>query len=260
MSNIPNKKVKKRKVNKKRLFIAICFLIVLIFCTFKVVQYGIGVLKDTKLKEKNSHGIVIDNEQFELGDESENLNKKFTVLVDAGHGGFDKGTAGTVTKIYEKDLSLQLAKKVANKLAKQDDVQVIVTRKEDKYISLADRPKVVKDQPVDLLVSIHLNAEKKGNSATGIEIYYKKGSEDGSEKLARTVQDTMLSYVDAKDRGILGNNFEILREAEMPAILIECGFLTTPQEEQKLINTKYQEQLTEGIVQGILSFLDQKSK
>ncbi|GAA3660292.1 N-acetylmuramoyl-L-alanine amidase family protein [Asaccharospora irregularis] len=260
MSSMSKKSVRKRKLNKKKLLIVICFLMIAIFSVFKIIQYGLGALSSAKLKSKNSHGIVIDNEQFELGDESENANKKFTVLVDAGHGGYDKGTSGKLTNVYEKDLSLQIAKKVANKLAKQDDVQVVVTRKEDRYVSLSDRPKVVKDQEVDLLVSIHLNAEKNGNTATGIETYYKNGAEDGSKELARIVQDTMISYVPTNDRGILGNNFEILREAQMPAILVECGFLTTPEEEQKLLNQKYQDQLTEGIVQGILSFLDQKSK
>nr|WP_261536903.1 N-acetylmuramoyl-L-alanine amidase [Clostridioides difficile] len=68
----------------------------------------------------------------------------------------------------------------------------------------------------------------------------------------------IVSYVKVRDRGIVENNFEVLRESNMPAILIECGFLTTPSEEQKIINEKYQDQLAEGIVQGVLSYLDSK--
>lgn len=260
MSKGSKRRCKKKKINYKKLIAVICFLVVLIFGMFKAVEYGMGVLKEAKLKEKNVHGVAIDSEQFELGEETENVKKNFTVLIDPGHGGYDKGTMGRTSNVYEKDLSLQISKKVANKLAKQDDIQVIVTRKEDKFISLADRPNVAKNEVVDLLVSIHLNAEKQGHTATGIETYYKKSSEDGSEKLARIVQDTLMSYVDAEDRGVLGNNFEILREAKMPAILVECGFLTTVEDEKKLLDSKYQNQLAEGIVQGILSYLDQKSK
>jgi len=68
----------------------------------------------------------------------------------------------------------------------------------------------------------------------------------------------MLSYVKEKDRGILENNFEVLRDSDMPAILVECGFLTNPQDEKKLLDKKHQDQLAEGIIQGILSFLDNK--
>ena len=145
---------------------------------------------------------------------------------------------------------------VASKLSKQNDIQVTLSRTDDKYIALGDRATKANNENVDLLVSIHLNAEYGGTSAYGLETYYKKGATDGSDKLADAVQKSIISYIDVRDRGIREDNFQVLRESSMPAILIECGFLTNAEESKKLIEPQYQENLTEGIAQGILSYLD----
>ena len=89
-----------------------------------------------------------------------------------------------------------------------------------------------------------LNAEYGGTSAYGLETYYKKGATDGSDKLADAVQKSIISYIDVRDRGIREDNFQVLRESSMPAILIECGFLTNAEESKKIIDPQYQENLT----------------
>ncbi|MGO1042795.1 N-acetylmuramoyl-L-alanine amidase [Clostridioides sp. ZZV15-6598] len=249
---------KKRKINKKKLVLLICFTVLFLFIAFKATQGVVALVKGMDKNNKTNQQQKVDSEQFDLGDENENKNKKYTVFIDPGHGGNDKGTQSKTSNRYEKDLTLQISKKLANKLAKQKDIQVVVSRTDDTYVSLMDRVNLAKNSSADVLVSIHLNAEKNGNTATGIETWYRNKATDGSKELAQTVQSTIASYVKVRDRGIIENNFEVLRESNMPAILIECGFLTTPSEEQKIINEKYQEQLTEGIVQGILSYLDSK--
>ena len=238
---------KKRKLNKKKLAVLICFTVLFLFIAFKATQGVVALVKSMDKSNKTSQQQNVNSEQFDLGNEEENKKKKYTVFIDPGHGGNDKGTESKTSNRYEKDLNLQIAKKLANKLSKQKDIQVVVSRTDDTYISLKDRAILANNSSADVLVSIHLNAEKNGNTAT-----------DGSKELAQTVQSTIVSYVKVRDRGIVENNFEVLRESNMPAILIECGFLTTPSEEQKIINEKYQDQLAEGIVQGVLSYLDSK--
>lgn len=249
---------KKRKINKKKLVLLICFTVLFLFIAFKATQGVVALVKGMDKNNKTNQQQNADSEQFDLGDENENKNKKYTVFIDPGHGGNDKGTQSKTSNRYEKDLTLQISKKLANKLAKQKDIQVVVSRTDDTYVSLMDRVNLAKNSSADVLISIHLNAEKNGNTATGIETWYRNKATDGSKELAQAVQSTIASYVKVRDRGIIENNFEVLRESNMPAILVECGFLTTPSEEQKIINEKYQEQLTEGIVQGILSYLDSK--
>lgn len=252
-------KKKKNKVNKKKLLLVIAVIIFFVFCIFKATQGAVGFIKNYNKNTTKAEQQVKSDEQFDLGDEEANKNKKFKVLIDPGHGGKDKGTQSKANSdIFEKDLNLQIAKKVANNLSNHKDVQVIVTRTDDKFVSLDKRVEMAKKNSVDALISIHLNAETGVSTASGIETWYRTGDTEGSKILAESVQQTILTYVKEKDRGVLENNFEVLRDSDMPAILIECGFLTNPEEEKKLLNEKHQDQLSEGIVQGILSYLDSK--
>ena len=259
-SNISKGKSKKKKrIKKTRLLIVIIFMVLFVSVISKAV---VGVAQVIKNIDKNNPINIedtINQKHFDLEEEvNKDLGKKYTVLIDPGHGGNDKGAQSKDKKIFEKDVTLLLSKIVANKLSKQNDVQVVISRTDDKYLSLSDRAQMANRENVDLLVSIHLNAEGGGNTAHGLETYYRKGANDGSEKLANSVQKSIKSYVEIRDRGVREDTFQVLKEASMPAILVECGFLTNPKEVKQLLNEKYQENLAEGIVQGILSFLDSK--
>ena len=116
----------------------------------------------------------------------------------------------------------------------------------------------MKMKKADLFVSIHLNGQVGGTNATGIETYYVAGRDDGSEQLAEKIQNTVTSYINIRNRGAKTANFQVLRQSKMTSVLIECGFLSNNQEAKKLQNKEYQEDLAEGIAQGILSYLDQK--
>lgn len=262
--NTNNRRPKKRRIRKMRLLIVILLLGLFIFGIFKGSMLAGQTIKNMQEKNKNQSQETESTtkiEQFDLEEEvNKDLGKKYTILVDPGHGGKDKGTMNNSKTIYEKDLNLQIAKRVANKLCKQNDVQVIISRIDDKYVSLSDRVKLAKENNVDVLVSIHLNAEGGGDSASGIETYYRKGAIDDSKELAETVQKTIKTYVDARDRGIKEDIYQVLRDSDMPAILIECGFLTNPDETKQLMDAKYQDTLADGIAQGVLTFLDNKSK
>ena len=186
--------------------------------------------------------------------------KKYTILIDPGHGGNDKGTIANDKITCEKDITLKVGALVAQKLTKQKDVQVIISRNEDKYVSLADRAKLANEQGVDALVSIHLNGQTGGTDAFGLETYYTKEKNDGSYELAKQIQETITSYIDVRDRGVKPERFQVLLQSKMPAVLIECGFLSNDEEAKKLKDEAYQESLAEGIAQGILTYLDTNSK
>lgn len=256
---------KRRKINPIKIA---TLIIVLGFIIFGVIKVSKGVY--TFLSSIGGSSITEDDvntdKQFDLNDEKSTYKKKFTVLVDPGHGGKDIGTESSrnvkdgKNNIYEKDIALQIAKKVTSKLSRYNDIDVIISRTDDTFISILDRMEIANSQHVDVSVSIHLNAEAGGNTAEGVETYYKKGATDGSQELAEIVQASIISHVEARDRGARAENYDMVKGVTTPAILVETGFLTNPKEEKKLRDSKYQEQMAEGIVQGILSYLDTTSK
>ena len=235
---------------------------------FKLTQSAISTIKNTSNNKKQtsvveSSNVVesSDNEYETLPTEvDKNINKKYTILIDPGHGGNDKGTIANDKITFEKDITLKVGALVAQKLTKQKDVQVIISRNEDKYVSLADRAKLANEQGVDALVSIHLNGQTGGTDAFGLETYYTKEKNDGSYELAKQIQETITSYIDVRDRGVKPERFQVLLQSKMPAVLIECGFLSNDEEAKKLKDEAYQESLAEGIAQGILTYLDTNSK
>lgn len=261
-----NKSKKRRKLNPRKIMILIIVLGIFGFGITKMSKGIYSFLSNIGKNPQATSEHIDTSKQFDLNDEKSDLTKKYTVLVDAGHGGNDGGTESSKNtpngrnNVYEKDVALEISKKVVSKLSQYNDIEVLVTRTDDTYISLLDRMEFANSQNVDVSVSIHLNAESGGNTATGVETYFRRGATDGSKELAEIVQSSIISYVGARDRGVREENYDMVKGVTMPAILIETGFLTNPDEERNLTNDKYQEKLAEGIVQGILSYLDSTGK
>jgi N-acetylmuramoyl-L-alanine amidase len=269
---VKKKKVNNRRINKKKFILLICIIGIFGLGMNKVtlgVSQVVKNIDDVKNKKMEEQKKLEEEKQFNLElEQKDGLDKKYTILIDPGHGGKDPGNLGTPIiegntkeKIYEKDLNLQIGKKVASILSRQNDVQVILTRTEDKFISLEDRVIMAnnQEQKIDAFISIHMNAESGGNTANGIETYYRAEAtpEGKSLKLANSVQQTIGSYIKMKDRGVRQEILQVLRDSKVPAILVECGFITNDKEEQKLLDEQYQNQLSEGIAQGVLTFLDE---
>lgn len=260
-----------RKIKWGRVAIAVLLVVALGFCGVKGVQMikGKPLNKVASTSQSSSGDSSVSNDensktkpvkgQYDLDDEKKRQSKKYNIVVDAGHGGNDKGSIDSTETVYEKDIALQIAKKVASRLGRESDVNVIMTRTEDKYVSLEERAEIAKRANADVLISIHLNAQKKYGDANGLETWYRNGATDGSKELANSVQQTTASYVEIMSRGILRNSFEILRETTMPAVLVECGFITNVSDMKKLKDPNYQDMLAEGIMQGTLTFLDEKN-
>lgn len=268
-----------RKIKWGRVAIAVLLVVALGFCGVKGVQMikckSLNKVGSTSQSSSGDSSVSNDESsktedssnsktkpvkgQYDLDDEKKRQSKKYNIVVDAGHGGNDKGSIDSTETVYEKDIALQIAKKVASRLGRESDVNVIMTRTEDKYVSLEERAEIAKKANADALISIHLNAQKKYGDANGLETWYRNGATDGSKELANSVQQTTASYVEIMSRGILRNSFEILRETTMPAVLVECGFITNVSDMKKLKDPNYQDMLAEGIMQGTLTFLDEKN-
>lgn len=197
------------------------------------------------------------------GKEKENIsvmmpvNNKIVVL-DAGHGGFDPGKVG-VNGANEKDINLAIMDKLQTFL-EQGGATVFVTRSTDEALGssknedMRERKVIANENNGDLLISIHQNAFTS-SSVRGSQVFYHKNSQQG-ELLAEKIQENLKKYVDNDNaREIKPNDdYYILRTTEIPAVLVECGFISNPQEEMLLNDPVYQEKIAWGIYVGILEY------
>ena len=179
-------------------------------------------------------------------------------MIDAGHGGSDPGALGTLDgkTIKEKDLNLSIAKKVQS-ILQSYGYKTAMTRKGDTLPSLTERPEMANDLDCALFVSIHINSAT-AVEASGTEVYYSEennGDEYGvtSQELAENVLDGMLKYMKSGDRGVRMANWAVTRRANMPAILLEVGFISNEDELRMMCTSSYQEKVAKGIAEGIIN-------
>lgn len=174
---------------------------------------------------------------------------QYVAYVDAGHGGYDSGAVANGLK--EKDLTLNIALKVKAKLEAKG-IKVVMSRDNDKFLSLQDIANKANASNPDMFISIHINSAGATTSASGIETYYYKGMD---QPLASDIQNKLIEYTGAKNRGVKWEEFFVVKNTNMPASLIECGFITNVTEANKLNSTSYQDTLASAIVDGATSYL-----
>lgn len=209
----------------------------------------------TPLMTSCSQGVRADTAQvFAAATPTKTTNKEL-IVIDPGHGGFDIGA--TVKSIEEKALALKTATLVKQYLH-QKGYRVILTRSRDIFLSLDKRSSIANDTKSKLFVSIHYNAFKNPQ-ASGIEVFYcskgNKWRQNHSKQLATHVLNGMIAATGAKNRGVKTGNFHVIRETNMPAILIEGGFITNPEEHSHLSDQKYLETMARSIAEGIEKYL-----
>lgn len=215
------------------------------------------------------------------------------IILDPGHGGKDPGC---ILKggIKEKDIVLELAKILAQRIREKIGCEVILTRDKDVFLSLEQRTALANVNKADLFISLHVNAHRR-KSIYGLETYFLNMATDKqavmvaarenatseknisdletilnslmlntkiseSSKLAHEVQSGMVgsikqSYQTVKSLGVKQAPFYVLIGAEMPAILVETGFITNPTEKKRLLNPAYRTRLADGITQGIALYI-----
>lgn len=185
---------------------------------------------------------------------------KEIIYIDPGHGGKDSGTLND-PKWSEKNLNLVTSKLLKEQL-EQLGYQAVLTRGGDEFLSLKERVALANSNRASLFVSIHYNHSPNAN-AQGVEVFYfNKGDTSRiqhSKSLADSVVSRIAKHTGAKNRGAKKGNFAVIRETEMPAILIEGGFLSNHEEREKVENAHYRYYLTWAIACGIDAYLKSAS-
>ena len=184
-----------------------------------------------------------------------------TICLDPGHGGYDGGAVGRDSGVMEKHINLQVAQKLGQ-LLRDSGAQVILTRNTD--TALADegserkrrdlRVRVDAAKEADLFVSLHMN-EYADRAQSGPQVFYTRGDE-GSRLLAGAVQQAMNEMLTpARARSANTGDYFVLREQSIPAVLVECGFLSNAEEERKLQTEDYQWAVAQSIYAGLCEYL-----
>ena len=176
------------------------------------------------------------------------------VVLDPGHGGSADGAV--YGGVAEKDLNLAIASQAA-RLLEEAGLTVLMTRRDDQDVSLYRRSGLANTYGADLFVSVHCNASLTNPEARGI---YTAAADRQGEGwvLAEVLRQTMMAAAGAEDMGTEPRpNLAVLRTAQVPAALVECGYMSTPAELELLCQPDYQLQLAQGIAEGVLTYLAQ---
>ncbi len=204
--------------------------------------------------QDNSEG----NSQEAIQDDTLESGKDFNynnelIVLDPGHGGSDSGAIG-YSGLQEKVVNLKIAKKTEAKL-KERGFNVKLTRYQDYFVSLSDRAQFANQLQADFFISIHTNYHPS-QTVQGVETYAHNNACSETWTLAWYIQDEIVKQTNANDHSLKAANFAVLRRAQMPAILVEAGFLSNPIEESKLRNSNYQDKIAQGIADGLISFFN----
>lgn len=176
---------------------------------------------------------------------------RYVVVIDPGHGGRDPGAVG-IGGIREKDIVLDISHKVAQYL-QQQGVQVIMTRTDDREIDLAPRVSIAARARANAFVSIHANAISMSRpDVNGFETYFAPGR---SSRLASAIQNSVLSSINIRDRGVRTARFYVIRNTSMDSALVETGFVTGAEDAANFQNPAWRSRMAEAIGRGIMQYL-----
>lgn len=183
------------------------------------------------------------------------------VVIDAGHGGPDHGAKARQPYCEEKRITLQTARLVKKYLS-QLGYHVIMTRSTDDFISLDKRVEVANKAGSELFVSIHFNS-CRNPTAKGIEVYFCDAvgfpaKTTSSRRLATLVLTQLIRRTHAVSRGVKKQNFYVIRETKMPAILVEAGFISNPQERAQLKDPEHVDQIARAVADGVDQYFKKK--
>jgi N-acetylmuramoyl-L-alanine amidase len=198
---------------------------------------------------------------------------QYTFVIDAGHGGIDGGVKGLATGVLERDLNLAIAKKLADYF-KSAGFGVVMTRKDEnglydsalknnfKRADMERRAQIIKEASANAVISIHMNSFPRIRARRGSQVFYNPQN-DASKLLGKCIQDTLNQNINEKYSGRnyipLSGDLFILRCSQTPSVIVECGFLSNPLDEQLLLNERFQTEIAYHIFSGALSYLAEAS-
>jgi len=176
---------------------------------------------------------------------SKDSGSSTTVVIDAGHGGSDRGGIPG-QRVAEKEVTLDVAQRLKKALA-SSGYRVVMTRDSDVYVPLATRVAIANSYPNAIFVSIHFNSARR-TGAGGIETYFYNRE---SLPLASAIHYFVAGGAPSSNRNVRRRGYYVLRKAAVPAVLVECGFLTNPTEAAYAQTASYRQKLAEEIAAGV---------
>lgn len=177
------------------------------------------------------------------------------IVVDAGHGGTDGGSTGSSFSTLEKTVNLQVSLLLRNKL-ESAGAKVIMTRADDRKLTLQQRVDIAIQNQADIFVSVHHNTHPNSATNGSIIFYYSQGN---SSKLASLVQTELVKATNYKDMNYRYGNYFVLRENPVPSILAEISFLSNYNDEIRARSEKQQDLAAEGLFKGIVQYFNTQS-
>ncbi|GHT47468.1 hypothetical protein AGMMS49936_08240 [Endomicrobiia bacterium] len=248
----------------------------------------------------DSSAIVDDAVIIASKNKKKHYGHKKIIVLDAGHGGKDPGTIGR-NGTKEKDMNLEIMRELKLIFGNNDDYEIVLTRQDDTFIPLVERPNIANEHNANLFISLHCNGNVN-KKANGFEIYFLSENAtdshaaataslensvlglEGKPSKGRSLLQNMLwsmiatehmnesaelsgfiaaeasSRLEIRNRGVKQANFYVLRGAQMPAVLVECAFLTNYKEEEKLRSKKFRAAIADAIYQGVVKYYEKKTK
>ncbi len=184
-----------------------------------------------------------------------------TLVIDPGHGGADPGAVGSIS--VEKDINLATAQALAG-CCRSAGAEVILTRQEDAALAgskgedLAARVELARSRQADIFISLHCNSFVSDPGQHGAQVFYAPGSEAG-EKLARSLQQALADHLGNTDRSALPHpDSYLLRHLDCPAVIVELGFLSNPEEEERLAGQSWRLEAAWALYKGLGDYLGQR--
>ncbi len=172
-----------------------------------------------------------------------------TIVLDPGHGDKDTGAIG-VNGTMEKDINLAVALQAA-KVLRSAGAKVLLTREDDTFIPLDDRPALANDCQASIFIAIHCNSTPTPNSASGTQTYYRTPQ---SAILAAAMHSVLIQQLGLNNGGVHVANFLVIRKCEMPSILLELAFLNNTDEEALLTSSDFQQKVADAILSGVRAY------
>lgn len=248
-------------------------------------------------RDKTSKNDKINEEDIISKEEKINSRDRDIVVIDAGHGGKDPGA--TCDGAKEKDIVLSVAKKLASSLS-SNGYKVYLTRNDDVFLTLEQRTRIADKKDARIFISLHCNAAPNDNQAKslhGVETFFLQKTRDArsqsvaarenasvlqgadkkskqviidsvlsgpkiilSNKLAIDIQKSIINKTSSHNGGIRSAPFWVLVGASRPSVLVELGYITNANEREKLLSSSYQDELANGIGDGISRYLSNRQK
>lgn len=223
---------KKRKIKKMRVLFAILLISLIVWGILDKVPWLFG---DFKSLEK-------------------------VIVIDAGHGGRDPGTIG-FNGTYEKDINLDISHKLKDKL-KARGYKVVFIRDQDDYVDNLARAELANKRRGRVFISVHSNALENDSSTKGIQVLYYPGrtstiDHGDNDDLAQIMMTSLIRGTGAIDMGIRERpELIVLNQTKMPALIVECGFLSNKNEEELLLTDAYQNKIADSIIDGLEQYFE----